>query len=177
MGWSGSAAQNQSVPLSPLAWSERAVRFRPPDDAGPGGSLPASGVWVARTLRAMSAQRTLALAVVAMMTGVAGVIVVAVASPRSFWTPDGRDLADSLQRAGGHDFAAYPCTRVGGGGWRCEIEDDPGSGPSDGYALQLGRDGCWRGARYGRDDEGVPWVPGGQPLRGCLQVLDFLWPP
>jgi hypothetical protein len=118
-----------------------------------------------------------ALALLATTVALAAVTALAIARPLTFWTPDGRDLADSLQRAGDQDFAAHPCERAARGRWRCEIEDDPGSGPSDAYAVSLGADGCWRGARSWRDEEGDLWIPGGRPLRGCLQVLDFVWPP
>jgi hypothetical protein len=117
-----------------------------------------------------------AVIAVGVAVAVVAVCAYAVARPLAFWTPDGRDLAESLQRSAGHQFAAYPCQRASGDRWRCTIEDDPGSGPSDRYALTLNRDGCWRGVRDGRDDDGKLWVPGGQPLRGCLQVLDFVWP-
>jgi hypothetical protein len=109
-----------------------------------------------------------ALALLAATIAVAVIAALAIVRPLTFWTPDGRDLADSLHRAGDQDFAAQPCERAGRRRWRCEIEDDPGSGPPDAYALTVA-DGCWRGARS--------WVPGSRPLRGCFEVLDFVWPP
>lgn len=71
---------------------------------------------------------------------------VAIASPDTFWTANGRHLANSLQRAGDGIAVPEPCKRVGKR-WTCGIEDDPGSGWSADYRVSLDRDGCWRGVR------------------------------
>jgi hypothetical protein len=102
-----------------------------------------------------------AIALAVAVVTVAAVLLVASPEP-----PLGERLADSLVDAaagpGGFFVADGPCEPQGGRRWLCGIEDDPGSGASDTYLVELGRDGCWSGART--DDP-----PGGQPLRGCME--------
>jgi hypothetical protein len=76
-------------------------------------------------------------------------------------TPVGERLAESLERAGDGFNVLGPCESQGGRVWTCFIEDDPGSGESDAYRLQLDSDECWSGARTENP-------PGGQPLSDCL---------
>jgi hypothetical protein len=94
------------------------------------------------------------------------VAVVTVAAVLLVWPepPLGERLADSLVDAAGPGgfVADGPCEPQGGWRWLCGIEDDPGSGGSDTYLVELGRDGCWSGAR-------TVDPPGGQPLRGCME--------
>ena len=96
---------------------------------------------------------------------------IAAASPDTFWTADGRDLANSLQRAGEGIGAPEPCERAGQA-WTCGIEDDPGSGWSATYRVTLTRDGCWRGVRVWDPED----LTGPAPLAACLSVLDYVMP-
>jgi hypothetical protein len=73
----------------------------------------------------------------------------------------GEKLADSLVDEGDGFIAVGPCELQGATRWRCEIEDDPGSGGSDVYLLELDAKGCWAGAR-------TVDLPGDQPLSGCI---------
>lgn len=76
--------------------------------------------------------------------------------------PLAEKLANSLVEAGDGFIAVGPCERHTATRWRCVIEDDPGSGASDAYRLDLDTDGCWAGAR-------TMDGPGDQPLSGCIE--------
>ena len=112
-------------------------------------------------------RRAVALGVVALLVA-AAVVAVAVVRPQTYWTADGGDLAESLQRAG--DGFAVPgrCAAVGKRVWKCAIEDDVGSGPSGSYRLTLQADGCWKASRLQSD--------AARPLSGCVAALDYLPP-
>ena len=123
-------------------------------------------------------------------SAVASATGVAVASPDTFWTADGRDLANSLQRAGDGSVDGMgvpePCETVGMR-WRCGVEDDPGSGWSADYWVTLDGDGCWRGVRV-YDPEAHGLGPpdrasareaarrGPEPIAACLDVIDYVLP-
>jgi hypothetical protein len=99
------------------------------------------------------------------MIGVAASIVVlavVVVRPQTFWSPDGADLSRSLAGAGDGFTAPEPCQRVTARSWRCPIEDDPGSGTSGSYRLQLSPDNCWTARRAGKR------------LTGCVGFSDFI---
>lgn len=125
----------------------------------------------------MELRRALALTAIGVTSAVASFAAVAVADPLSLWTPDGRDLAESVQRAEHRDAFVRPCERTPVGTWRCFIEDDPGSGAAGVYLVELGADGCWHGTRYGVFSDATSATGGRRPLAACLQALDFLWPP
>jgi hypothetical protein len=110
----------------------------------------------------------------------------AIATPETFWTADGQDLANSLERAGDGIAAPDPCKRVGAR-WTCAIEDDPGSGWSANYRVTLEPDGCWRGVRVWNSFPPGLGPPdarelqararrGPEPLAACLNVIDHVRP-
>jgi hypothetical protein len=110
----------------------------------------------------LSRRTRIAVAIALAVAVVTVAAVLLVASPEP---PLGERLADSLVDAAAAPdgfVADGPCEPQGGRRWLCRIEDDPGSGASDTYLVELGHDGCWSGART--DDP-----PGGQPLRGCME--------
>lgn len=110
------------------------------------------------------------LAAVILILGVAILLVlVAVARPQTFWTPDGDDVGRSLEHAG-DGFTVVPagCHSVGRATWACPVEDDPGSGPSGEYRLRVRPDNCWSASRRGR------LVDGRRRLNGCVGFGDFV---
>jgi hypothetical protein len=98
--------------------------------------------------------------------GLAGILVVAILRPSTFWTPDGADIGRSLEDAG--DFAIYEdCEQERRTVWRCPVEDDPGSGTSGYYVVRMQPDDCWSAER------------GNRRLGGCVGFLDYVltWEP
>ena len=104
--------------------------------------------------------------------GIAAILLaVAIARPKTFWTPDGADLGRSVERSGEGFTIAYPgCARSKADLWTCEIETDVGSGGSgDVYRVRLEPDNCWRATRDG-DASDAP-----RRLDGCVDsVRDFV---
>lgn len=118
----------------------------------------------------MRRYRLLAAGAILTLMAITAIGVIAITNPGAFWTADGRAVAESLQRAGDGFAVLSPCDQHDGASrWRCDIEDDPGSGVSDAYLVVV-VDDCWRAVRIGGVDFGK------SPLAGCFLVLDFVWP-
>ena len=96
--------------------------------------------------------------------------LIALARPQTFMSVDGEVLADSLARVGDQLAVPEPCERTGDRRWKCAVEEDPGSGISGEYLLEMTSDTCWRATRPGYED-----IPP-ETLRGCVRAIDFYWP-
>ena len=115
-----------------------------------------------------------AIVVAVTALGSAAVLAYAATSPLSVWEPDGSDLARSLTRTERGRLASFACDRLTAVRWRCPAEDDPYSGWSVNYALELRVDGCWRAERVRGEARTRDAPIGARPLRGCLRFRDFL---
>jgi hypothetical protein len=62
-----------------------------------------------------------------------------------------------------HSIGSFePCDRVGSARWRCDLFDG-GESVSYTYSVVVSPDGCWRARSQS-----------GDPLDGCLDLLDYL---
>lgn len=93
-----------------------------------------------------------------------GALAVAFARPETFWSLDGKDLADSVGGKTHGGFAMVgPCVSRLDGIWKCRIDHDPGSGARGVSRVTVDEDRCWV-ART--EDEST--------LEGCVGVFDYL---
>ena len=121
---------------------------------------------VARVLTRIARVYLAAVIVVTLLAVVAA--VGAVARPQTFWTTDGRALAHSLDAASRKITAPDRCIRTAEDDtWLCPVEDDPGSGPSGEFRLQMRSDRCWTAVRMERHRRR-------KTLRGCVGLLDYI---
>ena len=114
-------------------------------------------------LTLVEAGRAYLMALIA--TVVIGALLLAVAAvrPKTFWTPDGADLARSIEGSGDTFWFPKGCQSTGNETWSCAIEDDYGSGISgDDYLVRLGADNCWTATRHGK------YTDTPRRLEGCI---------
>ena len=121
--------------------------------------------------RASGLRRLVAALLLLATAAVVAVVAVAVLSPTTLWTPEGRDLAESLDRAGDGFGVPDPCLRSRGG-WLCTVENDPGSGVSGEYRLRVRGEDCWTARETGRFDA----ASNPRRLEACLKTLDYVVP-
>jgi hypothetical protein len=93
-------------------------------------------------------------------------VVVTLARPSTFLSPDGEDLAESLERTGEGITAPVACRKRSGSTWTCPVEDDPGSGESGYYTLRTREGDCWTATRRDKTTR--------DRLEGCVRLRDYV---
>jgi hypothetical protein len=113
-----------------------------------------------------NAGRLYLAALMLLVAATAAFVVVTLARPTTFLSPDGEDLAESLERTGDGFSAPLACRKAGGDTWTCPVEDDAGSGVSGAYTLRTREGDCWTATRSDRTTT--------DRLEGCVRLRDYV---
>ena len=113
-----------------------------------------------RVRRAISALVAIAI--------VAGAIYV-ILEPVAVFGYDGAALGESLEGEAPDTYGNASCTEQGRA-WVCQVEVDPGSTATVGYALTVDDDGCWNARGIPSGSEPAP----SEPESGCVDILDIV---